>query len=308
MTTENDFVRQLKQRFPVLPPVEIGIGDDGAVLAASGSRTVVVTDMLLDGVHFDLQKTSARLAGRKAIAVNLSDLAAIGCRPTAAFVSIAVPRNLPDASSFLQQLYDGIEELTARYSITLAGGDTNSWPHPLAINVCLTGTPFGHKSILRSGARPGDVLFVSGPLGGSLHSGRHLTFEPALRLSEWLCANSDGHALMDLSDGLSTDLARMMEASGTAAIVDAAKIPIHSDVDASWSQDRRLAAALGDGEDFELLFCVDPAEAAQLPHRAAEAGFRLYPIGEVLAGAGCQIRHPDGSIQPLSNRGWQHAM
>jgi thiamine-monophosphate kinase len=308
VTTENDFVRQLQQRFPVLPAVEIGIGDDGAVLAASNSSTVVVTDMLLDGVHFDLRSTSVRLAGRKAIAVNLSDLAAMGCFPTAAFVSIAVPRDLPDSSSFLRQLYDGIEELTARYHMTLAGGDTNSWPHPLAINVCLTGTPFGHAPILRSGARPGDLLFVSGPLGGSLQSRRHLTFEPALRLSEWLCANTDCHALMDLSDGLSTDLARMMEASGTAAILDAAKIPIHSDVNVSWPHDRRLAAALGDGEDFELLICVNRADAALLPNRAAEAGFRLHRIGEVLAGSGCQIRHPDGSVHPLSNIGWQHAL
>jgi thiamine-monophosphate kinase len=308
VTTENDFVRQLKRRFPVLPPVEIGIGDDGAVLAPSSSRTIVVTDMLLDGVHFDLRNTSARLAGRKAIAVNLSDLAAMGCRPTAAFVSIAVPQDLPDSFTFLQELYQGIEEFTARYSMTLAGGDTNSWRHPLAINVCLTGTPFGTAPILRSGAKPGDVLFVSGPLGGSLLSDRHLTFDPALPLSEWLCANTDCRAMMDLSDGLSTDLARMMEASGTGAIVDAAKIPIHCDVDCSWTHDRRLAAAVGDGEDFELLIGVNPADAVMLSNRAAEAGFWLHPIGEVLSGAGCQIRNPDGHIQPLFNMGWQHSM
>jgi len=188
VTTENEFIRTLAKRFPVRPPVEVGIGDDGAVLNdPRAPRTIIVTDMLLDGIHFDLNRTSPRLAGRKAVAVNLSDLAAMACRPTAAFVSIAVPKSLrTSAADFLAELYGGIEELTEQYEFTLAGGDTNSWDGRLAINVCLTGVPVGSHPVLRSGAQSGDVLFVTGALGGSLHQDRHLSFSPRLEIAEWL--------------------------------------------------------------------------------------------------------------------------
>ncbi|MCA9059678.1 MAG: thiamine-monophosphate kinase, partial [Planctomycetaceae bacterium] len=187
--TENAFLQHIQRSCPVRRPVQVGIGDDGAVLAGTGDAPfVVVTDMLLDGVHFELGKISPDLAGRKAVAVNLSDLAAMGCRPTACFLSLAMPRNVPGGSArrFLQQLYDGILPLAERYGFTIAGGDTNAWNGPFAINVCLTGEPVSRQIPLRSGARIGDIVLVSGQLGGSLASGRHLTFEPRLELAEWL--------------------------------------------------------------------------------------------------------------------------
>ena len=310
MSTENEFIRQLVKRFPLRPPVELGIGDDGAVLNDSEStRTVIVTDMLLDGVHFDMSRTSPRMAGRKAVAVNLSDLAAMACRPTAAFVSIAVPKTLRSpAAEFLAELYDGIEELTERYQFSLAGGDTNSWNGPFAINVCLTGVPIGPHPVLRSGAQSGDVLFVTGALGGSLHQDRHLLFSPRLEIAEWLTLHSRINAMMDISDGLSIDLHRLAEASGCSAVLDAARIPIHADVPNSLSPADRLQAALGDGEDFELLFCVDRRVAVKLVRDAADTGIDLYEIGSVESGTGCRIRGSDGSELPLRVSGWQHSL
>lgn len=310
MTTENEFVRRLASRFPVMHPVEIGIGDDGAVVHdPSAERFVVVTDLLLDGVHFDLSQTSPRMAGRKAIAVNLSDLAAMACHPTAAFVSIALPRILtPSADEFLDDLYSGIEELTSRYKFTLAGGDTNSWNGPFAVNVCLTGRPIRNRPVLRSGARSGDVLFVTGPLGGSLRNQRHLTFSPRLDAAEWLVNHVDVHAMMDISDGLSIDLHRMMEASHAAAILNADLIPIHSDVPDNEPFEQRLSSALSDGEDFELLFSVPPNEASGLREKAAGDGFQFFEIGSVIEGSLSQIRDKNGRLSLLDLTGWQHEM
>ncbi len=288
----------------------IGIGDDGAVLdVAADSQQVIVTDLLLDGVHFDLNVTSPFLAGRKAVAVNLSDLAAMGCRPTAAFVSLAVPRTHPQASSdFLHELYRGIQQMTDKFQFSLAGGDTNSWNGPFAINVCLTGVPFSGRPFLRSDARPGDAIFVTGPLGGSLHGGRHLTFMPRLQISEWLSRTVAVRAMLDLSDGLSIDLHRMMDASGTAAEISASAIPIHSDVPAEWSPDKRLAAALGDGEDFELLFTVSESAAAKLQVAANDAAVSLFQIGRVTTGSGVQLIDSSGNSRILNVTGWQHGL
>ncbi len=310
MTTERQFIRQLQAGFPARAPVTIGIGDDGAVLDVSpDSKQVIVTDLLLDGVHFDLRTTSPVLAGRKAIAVNLSDLAAMGCRPTAAFVSLAIPRNLAAiASQFLVELYRGIEQMTKEYQFSLAGGDTNSWHGPFAINVCLTGTPFASRPLLRSEARSGDVVFVSGPLGGSLRSGRHLTFTPQLKLSEWLSRTVEIHGMMDISDGLSLDLHRMMESSGAAAEICGQAIPIHPDVPAEWDTKRRLTAALGDGEDFELLFTVDASIAESVMAAASHAGFQLYQIGRVTDGFGVSLIDSTGHVGPLDAAGWQHEL
>ncbi len=318
MTTENDFIRRLARRFPLRSPVEVGIGDDGAVLKCGRSpetatngvatdRIIVVTDMLLDGVHFELEKISPRLAGRKAVAVNLSDLAAMACFPTAAFVSIAVPKSMKTPSGeFLDELYSGIESLTNQFNFTLAGGDTNSWNGPFAINVCLTGSPMGERPILRSEAKPGDSLFVTGPLGGSLHHGRHLTFEPRLELARWLIEHVKINAMMDLSDGLSTDLHRMMEASGTGAVIRTESIPIHSDVPEDLPDELRWNAAMADGEDFELLISVADSDAIALKKKASEFNIAFYHVGRVTADEHIQLHDSDGRVRHMNSVGWQH--
>lgn len=310
MTTERQFVRDLQLQFPSRPPVLIGIGDDGAVLDVSAdSRQVIVTDLLLDGVHFDLNVTTPILVGRKAVAVNLSDLAAMGCRPTAAFVSVAIPReHMRACPLFLRDLYRGIQELTDEFQFTLAGGDTNSWTGPFAINVCLTGVPFSERSFLRTTAQPGDAIFVTGSLGGSLHRGRHLMFQPRLAISEWLSGTVNIHAMMDLSDGLSIDLHRMMEASGTAAEIFSSAIPIHSDVPSDWDTDKRLAAAWSDGEDFELLFTVSADDALNLTNVAEAAGHSITQIGDVTDGSGIHSTDQNGHRRLMHEAGWQHEL
>ncbi len=311
--TENDFLRLLAQRYPSSELVPIGIGDDGAVLHPHSKSQVVVTDMLLDGVHFDLATTPPRLAGRKAMAVNLSDLAAMACRPIAAFVSIAVPRKLPSgfsAAEFLNDLYLGFDSLTSEYHFTISGGDTNSWNGPFAINVCLVGVPFSEATgcYLRSAAKTGDALVVSGPLGGSLRNGRHLSFTPRLNLAEWLSGRVGVHAAMDLSDGLSTDLLRMMEASDVAAEIIGSRIPIHPDVPADLPKSKRLDAALSDGEDFELLLSVDSTAVAGLINDAASSDFELIEIGRVISGRDSVIMGLDGQRTELVSTGWQHSL
>jgi thiamine-monophosphate kinase len=263
--------------------------------------------MLLDGVHFELDKISPRLAGRKAVAVNLSDLAAMACFPTAAFISIAVPKTMKmPGSDFLDDLYGGIESLTKQYDFTLAGGDTNSWNGPFAINVCLTGSPMKDRPCLRSGARPGDHLFVTGPLGGSLKSGRHLTFEPRLEFARWLIEHTTVHAMMDLSDGLSVDLPRMMEASNTGAILQFELIPVHNDVPEFLSRPDRTLAALTDGEDFELLISVNENDPSILIRTASAAGVSLYKVGEVAQQQTVLIQDDAGHARELKRQGWIH--
>ncbi len=304
MPSEREFIEELRSRFPPRSPVTVGIGDDGAVLTVSGgAETVVVTDMLLDGVHFDLAATSPALIGRKAVAVNLSDLAAMGCHPEAAFVCVAVP-DLNRSAEMVGRLFDGIAELAESRQFTVAGGDTNTWNGPVVISVCLTGRPLGPRPVLRSGARPGDVLLVSGPLGGSLRSGRHLTFEPRIDLAGLLANRLDIHAMIDISDGLAIDLHRLMDASGTGAVIDAARIPVHSDVPAAGrgGQAGRVQAALTDGEDFELLLAVaddDPNLPSFVESR------QLYPVGTVTAEPGCRLRDESGE-HILAPGGWQH--
>ena len=302
MASELDFLRTLQHDFPAAFPVLTGIGDDGAVIdAAEETRQVVVADMLLDGTHFDLAKTEPEQIGHKALAVNLSDLAAMGCRPVAAFVCLALPNGLSE--DFTTRLYLGLKSLASQFHCVIAGGDTNSWRGPFAISVTVSGVPFGDRIPLRSEARVGDIICVTGPLGGSLPSGRHLSFTPQLTVAERLLQHGDVHAMMDISDGLSVDLTRMMEASGTSAVLRADDVPVHPDVDQRLPREHQLRHALHDGEDFELLLTLP-----ELPDNLPD-GVSLFPIGEVTAGGtGLLLQQADGSSQRLQPEGWQHSV
>lgn len=296
--SEIEFLERLRQQFPASGHVEVGIGDDGAILNSVGTKQVVVTDMLLDEVHFDLKETTPQLAARKALTVNISDLAAMGCRPMSAFLSLAIPRELV-STVFVDELYDGIQATSKAYDFCIAGGDTNVWDQPFAINVTLIGEPYGPRCLLRSGASAGDIVAVTGPLGGSLFSGRHLTFEPRLDVAAWASHSDCVTAMMDISDGLAIDLNRMMAASNTGVFVNESQVPIHDNVPAN--APNRLYPALSDGEDFELLLAL-----SKWPDSLPQ-GVELIEIGEVKkASEGLFLIHSNGSRTDFVPNGFAH--
>lgn len=220
---ENALVAWLAERFPPDPArVEVGIGDDMAVVRFGEARVAITADMLLDGVHFDTRTQDLALVGRKAIACSLSDCAAMGCRPVAATVSLALPEMM--TLEDVRRLYEGMAGVADAYGCRIVGGDTTSWRGGLAIDVVMLAEPMSPRGPIRRGdARPGDAVFVSGPLGGSL-AGRHLSFTPRLALAARLVEEPGLHAMMDLSDGLSMDLHRMCVASGLHAELTAEQL------------------------------------------------------------------------------------
>jgi thiamine-monophosphate kinase len=298
-----DWIRsQVRER----PPVMLGIGDDAASLqATAGKEVLVATDMLMEGVHFSFPPATAQLAGRKSLAVNLSDIAAMAGKATSAFVSVALPNSL--GIQFARDVHTGILALADQYDVVIAGGDTNSWNGPLVISVTIVGEPLPTQAVRRSGAQPGDWLFVTGALGGSLPSGRHLTFTPRLREVKLLTEMVNLRAMIDISDGLAADLHHVLNASSVGADLEAAQIPL-TEV-ARGTQDGRtpLVRGLSDGEDFELLFSVSPEEG-----RLLRAEWRdetpVTHIGTLSASPGCRLRYPDGRIESLAPIGWTHSL
>jgi thiamine-monophosphate kinase len=308
---ELDFVADLLRRIPAGPRLEVQPGDDAAVLRPPAERrTVVTVDMLMEGVDFilDASLDPARV-GHKALAVNLSDLAAMAARPEAAVVAVALPRH--HGSDLGRALLDGILALAGAHGVTLAGGDTNAWDGPLVISITAIGSVPPGRAWRRDGARPGDLLVVSGACGGSL-LGRHLDVAPRCREALAVAAAFDVHAAIDVSDGLALDLSRMMAASRTGAVLDLAAVPIHPDAVrmASTAGDGAspLDHALGDGEDFELLLALPADDARRLAAEAvALAGIPFTVIGEVVAGTGLLARSIDGITHPLEPKGYVHA-
>ncbi|MFM8734304.1 MAG: thiamine-phosphate kinase [Pirellulales bacterium] len=308
---ELDFVADLIARIPADPRLEVPPGDDAAVLRPpAGRRTVVTVDMLMEGVDFVLDAAcTPRRVGHKALAVNLSDLAAMAARPEAAVVAVSLPRQHGDTIG--RGLLDGILTLAAEHGMTLAGGDTNAWDGPLVISITAIGSVLPGRAWRRDGARPGDLLVVTGACGGSL-LGRHLDVAPRCREAALIADHVTVHASIDISDGLTLDLWRVMQASGTGAVLDLAAIPIHADALRMASQpgDGRspLDHALADGEDFELLLALPPDEARRLEAEAPGLlGIPAAVIGEVIAGSGLAGRAADGTISPLEPRGYAHA-
>lgn len=305
---EFELIDWIRQRAQTGHPVIAGIGDDAAVLAGPGAGTpqagrenlLVTTDMLVEGWHFTLETATPEQIGRKALAVNLSDIAAMAGRPTAAFISLALPKK--QGRRLAEGLYGGLEPLAREFGVTIAGGDTNSWEGPLVLNVTLLGETTGRGAVLRSGARPGDGLYCTGPLGGS-RAGRQFSFLPRVELAQRLHREFELHAMMDLSDGLASDLPHIARESGVAGIVRAGSVPIHPDVPPDLPAAERLHRALSDGEDFELLIAIGAEESRRIDSGAAE--IPLHRIGTVEAGAGCFLETDQGRV-PLEATGWTH--
>jgi len=288
------------------PQIALGVGDDAALLSVpADEQLVVTTDMLTDGVHFNLSEHSPEQIGRKSLAVNLSDLAAMAATPLAAFVALNIPAERASAE-FSEQLLRGMLPLAEKYNCPIAGGDTNVTGGPLVISVTALGTTYENRTWLRSGAKPGDRILVTGKLGGSL-LGHHTTFEPRVSEATTLRETYYIHAAMDISDGLSLDLSRMLQQSDCGATLNTASIPIAPDaVERSRTSDKTpLEHALSDGEDFELLLTAAP-EVAELMLTAQPLACGLTDIGLCTAKLGLRQRDAAGNESPLVAKGFEH--
>jgi thiamine-monophosphate kinase len=297
------------------------LGDDAAVLPWPGARAVLATvDAQVDGVHFRRDLMTPEQVGRRALAVNLSDIAAMGGRPAFALVSLLLPDALEVA--WLERMYDGLRAEADRWAVAVAGGNVSSTPGPLVIDVTVLGDVEPNRALRRSGARPGDSLLVTGDLGraaaglGLLRAGMpagpladaYCTPTPRVPEGQALAATGRVRAALDLSDGLGSDVHRIAEASGVGAVIDAARLPIARAV-------REAAARLGadplhlalfGGEDYELLIAAAPADVGTLVAALAPTGTALTAIGAVRPAAeGVTVRMPDGTERPLTG-GWDH--
>jgi thiamine-monophosphate kinase len=303
MPGEFEQIDWVRRRVGSHPRVPLGIGDDAALVRLSSDPgTLVTVDMLMEGTDFTFPPATPRLAGRKALAVNLSDIAAMAGRPVACVVSVALPRGR--GIEFARELHLGIEELAREFDVAIAGGDTNSWDGPLVVSATVFGETVPPGPIRRSGAQPGDWIFVTGSCGGSIH-GRHLTFTPRVREALALHSAVSLHAMIDVSDGLAADLHHILDESRVGAVVEAAAIPIHSDVRDNGTTP--LEHALGDGEDFELIFTVSPEDGAKLfADDSLKSG--LTRIGTIAQVGVRELHGADGSVSPLLRRGWEHTL
>jgi thiamine-monophosphate kinase len=295
---------------PSDPRLVAGIGDDAAVFAPFGaSQLVAAVDVITDLVDFRIAEVSPEQIGHKALGVNLSDLAAMAARPLAYLAALVLPQRAfdePATAELAQGIHRGMQRLAAAHDVALAGGDTNTWSGPLAVSVTALGLCTGRGPLLRSGARPGDWLLVTGPLGGSL-LGRHLAVTPRVELMIALHAAYELHAAIDISDGLTLDAARLATASGCGVELDLAALPVHDDAYRLARDTGRtpLDHALSDGEDFEILLAAPPAEAARMLAEAPQAT-QLTRIGQCIAEPGLWQQTPLGERIPLTPRGYQH--
>lgn len=284
------------------PRVRLARGHDAAVLRHDRTDVALKVDCVVDGVDFVLAACGGAAAARKAVAVTISDLAAAGAVPRALLVSAILPRGI-DWPVF-EALADGLVRAAREFDADLVGGDTTVATAPLSLSIFATGDLLGPCAVSRAGARAGQILSVTGALGGSL-LGRHLTFRPRLDASRALVARAIPSAMMDLSDGLSRDLPRLCAASGVGADVEASRIPIHPDVARTRDDRAALEHALDDGEDFELLVAHDPLR--EDVDRALRAeGVVLTRVGTLTPRAG-EVRLVDErGARPLPRRGFDH--
>jgi thiamine-monophosphate kinase len=303
-TGEFDYIEWLRQKTPADPRVLIGPGDDAAGISLTpGVPYLVTTDMLMDGTCFRLAEAGPKLVGRKAMAVNLSDIAAMAGQPVAAVVSVALPQT--GGRALAEALYLGMRELADSYKVAIVGGDTNSWTGPLVISVALIGEATARGAVRRCGARPGDRLLVTGPLGGSIR-GKHLSFTPRVREALQLHAQVDIHAMIDISDGLSADVNHICEESGCGAVLHAEAIPIAADAHMIGDHRSPLEHALTDGEDFELVFAVNAEDAQRLLTEQPIQGIALTAIGSCVdSGLWLETRERRERLEPI---GYVHAL
>ncbi len=285
----------------------LGIGDDCAILRIpAGDEALVTTDFSLEGVHFRRDWQSPECIGHRCLARGLSDIAAMGGRPIAAFLSLALPKNLPQR--WVDRFFAGLLRLAERYGVDLAGGDTSQSLSGVLADITVLGSVAKGKALLRSGARVGDQIYVTGSLGESAAALELLTYakirrrdvfpEPRIAIGEWLVKNGIATACIDISDGLSTDLLHICEETGVGAVVNAAAIPVHPSAGKLHNGSK---LALHGGENYELLLTAP--KNSRVPTRIA--GVQVTHIGEIRSGSAVRLSQ-NGRTRALAPAGWEH--
>lgn len=325
--SEFEFIDSLRRRFGA------GIGDDAAVIRTSAEKEIVITaDLLVEDIDFRRTTAPAMLLGHKALAVSLSDVAAMGARPRWSLVSIGVPDDVWQ-TEFVDQFYEGLANLASRYDVQLIGGDTSRTNEKIVIDSIVLGEANAGKVVKRAGAQPGDQIFLTGSLGGAaaglrlIERGAHLAeqnladddsqkidhvllrqLRPDARVGWGMVLGEErlATAMIDISDGLSSDLNHLCTASGVGALIESSLLPIdHQVVELCGRRALDpLQLALHGGEDFELLFTVRAGDVARLPRRVD--GVEITRIGEVVVQTD-GVKISEGSrVWELNPDGWKH--
>lgn len=287
---EDRVVASLTRDLALGADVIVGAGDDCAVIGRKRDARwqLLKTDAVVEGVHF-LAEEDPKRVGWKALCRAISDIAAMGGVPAHALITLAVPATT--AVARVQALYAGLRKAARKQGVAIVGGETSRSPGPLFLSITLTGWVERQHCVLRSGGKPGDLLYVTGRLGGSL-DGKHLDFHPRVEEARWLVSHFRPHAMMDLSDGLGADLPRLAAASRCGYVVDEARLPL--------TRGCTTTQAMGDGEDFELLFAL-PSRTALALETTWKKRFPRVPLTQV----GHLTRHSSSVILP-SAHGYDH--
>ncbi len=291
---EFGLIERIKKGISLSSSVDVGIGDDAAVINLSKEKKLLfTTDMLIEGIHFTAQDKPF-LIGRKALAVSISDIAAMGGLPKSAVVSVGLPKG--KTVNFVKNLYAGINQLAQKFQVDIVGGDTAK-SREMVINIALIGEVRSKDLIKRSTARVGDKIFVSGPLGNSYKSKHHFNFIPRIKESQYLVAHFKPTSMIDVSDGLAADLGHVLKSSGVSAILFETKIPL--------KKGATVHKALTDGEDFELLFTLSRHVLKRVDF--SNVNFPFYEIGEILSAEQkpCLVSE-EGKKELLTFKGYTH--
>ena len=287
---EDRLVAEITRRLAVGKDVRVGVGDDCAVIGRPRDARwlLLKTDAVVEGVHF-LPTEDLHRVGWKALCRAISDIAAMGGEPRHALITLAISPERKVAD--VRALYAGLRKAARKFGVSIVGGETSRSPGPMFISVTLTGEVERTRCTLRSGGKPGDALYVTGRLGGSI-ADKHLTFTPRLAEARWLVRHFKVHAMMDLSDGLAMDLPRLAEASRCGFTLRREALPR--------TTGSTVEQALADGEDYELLFALAPRDTARLEREWKKAFPKLH-----LTRIG--VLHPQSAIRnPQSARGFDH--
>jgi thiamine-monophosphate kinase len=332
MPVESEIISRIKRRARAHDQVRVGIGDDAAVINTGGATDLIAcSDLMVEGVHFRSEWGEPRLIGHKALAVTLSDVAAMGGAARFAMISIALPRRL--SPGLIEEIFQGLFDLADACEVAVIGGDTSGSRDSLFIDTSVIGECAAGRAVTRRGARAGDILYITGSLGASmlglqlLEQGvrlkdcgnnlaclraltKHLAPEPRLKEGRAIGEMNIATAMIDISDGLSTDLWHILDESGCGAIIHAGAIPIDESVRsmaASATKIDPLRLALNGGEEYELLFTSRPDDRSRVEGIASSLGVSITEIGEIVAGTGLHLER-DGVLEPAPPSGYEHVI